>query len=351
MVQYTFDKINFNKDEVIKTLNATIGEVTEERKKILATEIRNEKSYIENYKQYIDMSYTKIYRYQDELNSLNKIPYMGEFNKKALEHIEYIVKYPVTNCVTIDEKFISVKTKMLYITEPIKNKRYKLGEMTIKIPFKADNEPEIYNDTDTRNAYSLNMHHPHVFENGSACFGSFAPSITTAQCDREYFSLYLILLNFCRTVNIEDEAGRYIAVWDEVDKEGNIIKKGHELGTCSICGECYDDDEIYECQECGQNFCIDHIYTDTNGGVVLCENCYNEHYAQCEGCWKIIKNEDAFIVEGRTVCKDCYDSLYRECDVCGLDNQYETLIYDKVTDSFYCKTCYNNLLEKRNKEE
>ena len=234
--------------------------------------------------------------------------------------IENIKKHKLTDSFSIDIKrrtFV-INTAPLYITETNNNKRYYLGRMIIEMPIDASNNQIRFKNIDNcRNNMWGHCAHPHVNGEGHGCLGTAEPQIVEYGSNRMYYPLYITLLNYLQSVNIEDSAGAYIVRWDEVDENGTIVNLGDtSIGDldndweyhCSHCGVGMYEDDVYTCEECNDVYCEDHI-VEIGDGYWVCENCFeymknNNKISQCLNCGDWFLNED---INESGYCNDCVE--------------------------------------------
>lgn len=102
--------------------------------------------------------------------------------------------------------------------------------------------------------------------------------------------------------------------------------------------------EAVPCLECGgMNISI----TDD----VRCDDCGD--YCYCDHCGEARRAEDLYDLEGELVCDCCFDENGIYCDGCWETfNEFRTeMFWDDETECYYCESCYDNLLERREEEE
>ena len=280
-------------------------------------------------------------------------------NTDALnESLQLIKDNKYTKYINIKDNTLSIMTKYLYITEPKTNKMFECGEMVIVISLNTcnnmDNSPiKIFNITQLRYGYAEGMQHPHVFNNGEPCWGTLNSLVANYFAEQEYYALYTSILNYLQTCSIEDEAGRYVYAWDEVDPNTlEIIQYGsREVAnemcpefTCAICGEYMTEDELYVCEDCDNNMCSEHAYL-INDDYWVCENCYEESYRTCTICHTPQHEDDMHRVyfQGNTesiVCESCFDTEFLKCEHC---NNYVHEDYINLHNGrLICDWCFEN---------
>lgn len=149
------------------------------------------------------------------------------------------------------------------------------------------------------------------------------------------------------------------AVIDEDVDDYEII--GDEI----ICRECLDS-HYCQCDRCGRYIPLDDDYGDDD--TVLCQDCYENYYSRCECCDRIVPNDEIYDLDGNYYCESCYEEKkYRsihqysykpspifhgdkccrhfgielEIDLGGLDNDNAESILDIANDreeNLYCKS-------------
>lgn len=147
--------------------------------------------------------------------------------------------------------------------------------------------------------------------------------------------------------NIHNVENNIIAVCEDC---GEYIYSGdewHEIdgGDYKICDECYCDHYI-QCDHCGEIIHEDDArYTDDD--AALCEDCYSNHTTYCECCERSYYRSEIWITEnGATICDECHDEHYCECEECNATIAIEDAYSDDNGD-YYCERCWN----ERNDED
>ena len=174
-----------------------------------------------------------------------------------------------------------------------------------------------------------------------------------------------------------------------------FIKIGVPKITCPSCGTKHTTEDNIFCPRCYEGKvrcygCGDYIYEDEAyevDGHLYCSSCV--YYCEC--CDEYITDEEANSVDvydsrygriERTICDDClrdnyyyseYDDVYVPndevieteegdyfmpdsdgygyCSDCEECHNQDELIYDEVTECYYCQDCYDALIEARENEE
>lgn len=258
---------------------------------------------------------------QDNCLTLKK--YNGEYfeqYEKFKKEIKLIEKHKSCKYVHLDNENYSIRiqTEPIIMHEPKTEKNFFLGEMEINIPTNPCFSIHMFNENQRTGYDGQSMNHPHVFNNGEACFGNINSQIALYQDSSDYYALYLLLLSFLKTCNIEDEAGRFVASWDECDEHGNIIdvadvsqillEDGRKLDDWCICDNCdriLSLDQAFYCTLCNRPICEDCV--ETHNGRSYCDYCYSE-MPTCLNCGDLIDidNDDyGYDERGNLICGDC----------------------------------------------
>ena len=132
----------------------------------------------------------------------------------------------------------------------------------------------------------------------------------------------------------------------EENKDGvycSDCENGCSRETCDECGDSFDEDDLYtvrnsrgeeiqvcedcrdryytQCDECGEWFPTDDMVRTANGDYV-CQDCLSEYYTACDECGDYEKDDDmCYVINGHgeevKVCESCRDRYYTKCDDCG----------------------------------
>lgn len=348
--QYFLDEISKNIDDYLKQEKNTIIDRINESKE--RAEIRKG--------QYITLI-NEIDKLKEKLNTPDS---SVTLRKKLIEEISKIQAHSKVTDVTFTRSNIQIETEDLYIFEPQTERRYLLGRMIINIPFDSKNEPTYKNRTTTRKGFSLDMHHPHIWQNGIACYGNVGAQIVTYLAEHELYALFITALNFLQTCDIYDDAGWWVSSWDEVNENNVIIECGHEprdgeygegIGLCPSNDEDDEDDEdrvwceacgtavymgddaIY-CEDCDSWFCDEHATYYDELSRYICDSCAEE-YEKCDDCGCLIPDDSGMSVENdNVVCDTCAEN-YICCEICEQYCHKDNMCCEKDED--ICQNCFD----------
>lgn len=182
-----------------------------------------------------------------------------------------------------------------------------------------------------------------------------------------------------------------VSLWKRID--GYLNEEPFTIGHESICPECgevhYAEDNVfcedcqdprpYRCADCGERLREDEVYWVD--GEPYCADCV----VFCEDCEEYVRRDEATHISsiGRWVCDDCLErhyvycsdvhdyvyeefvvtteegnsynesstECYGECSQCGEVHDADQLVYDEVTDEYYCQDCYAELQRLREVDE
>ena len=129
--------------------------------------------------------------------------------------------------VNLFDNGIEAITKKIIVVDSRTNIPFDIGNFSIFVKnsifnnsSSITNNIKINNIVKKKNGYEKSMDSPHVFKHGKACFGSAITSLKSAINHKDYYQLFLVLIDFLDSVNIDDPAGKFIDCWEVyVDKE------------------------------------------------------------------------------------------------------------------------------------
>ena len=126
-------------------------------------------------------------------------------------------------------------------------------------------------------------------------------------------------------------------------KEDDCTEIPMEIPVCRRCGGRSDEDET-SCEFCGDVFHIENMMNVN--GEIMCEECYSEHFFECEVCSSLNDRDYMMIAFQDTgmevVVGECCIDRFGRCEVC--DEHYETLVEaeDKCGNIDICEECCEN---------
>jgi hypothetical protein len=244
----------------------------------------NERTYRQRLKNALE-SITRLRRQiEQEQENLNNV------SEQFIKDIDLIATHPQVTDVHIIMGVFHVFTDDIYCYDK-NNNRYYIGKMKFTMDME-NTDIRFFNLNNTRKGFwTDNDPHPHVNgSGGSACLGSASSTIAELSSRNEVYALALTCIDFLENANIDDSAGARVVRWDQVDEEGNIIKKGRgsqaETWTCGECGEEHT-------MEATQNY----VYTSLDGdgdeeeGHYVDNVCLEEHYFFSERVQEHLHND------------------------------------------------------------
>lgn len=204
----------------------------------------------------------------------------SDFNK-IKENLIAIQQLPLVEDMEVSSEynFIKVTTKKI-ICKASNGGLYDVGAFTVKFytgdcKFVIDNVGRSYR---RRSAWGRHSIHPHVSDSGVPCLGNASESIVMLNIQQEYAALFSIVINFLSQANLGDVAGRYVANWDLIDKDGNVIRQGLESveeGIISYNDSDYTKDVMpIKCEDCDEYANpYDGVYFEETQSFFCCNTC------------------------------------------------------------------------------
>jgi hypothetical protein len=128
-----------------------------------------------------------------------------------LKEFESLTRVPGVEDVQVEEGIIKVFTDHICLQPSGYAEIFDIGKFRIDI-YTAGNNGGIrfYNITSKGNGEKFNIHHPHVDASGQACLGNIKELVATLIGEYEYSALAQLAIQFLKSVNIGDDAGRGI---------------------------------------------------------------------------------------------------------------------------------------------
>ena len=328
------DILKISKTEAIKTILINRGNDVY-KDFLIEVAIDYEVDNIQNEIKDTNMAFNRVK--EEYLNVLKKVEKLKMINlndekeklkKSFVKEINLIEGMKNVNKVNINKSFFEVEFKDIICYEPENDRYYVMPDM-VCIIYTSNKNLKVFpidkEDENCRSGYWVEKQcHPHVDDAGDPCYGSIATQIAQYFEDREYFAIAMTMLNYLKTCNIYDSAGKYIYNWDEIDINTNKIKATRR---CEMC------DEIIE----GEEYFIDNMH--------ICENCLEANYVFDEIDEEYIDKDNAIYVEDKrcythysnTVTSDLTGfSYYVNGDRCI---EYKPGHYAETEDVAECETC------------
>lgn len=258
-----------DKKELVSTIVANFSSSYTEQERLLTRTLDRLNSDIEAYKRSLKDKFDAFKKASKELVMLKKTDDSEEI-RNFINGLDKIAEHPAVSSLDVDGDLVTIGIDNVYAYSDVKGeeKRFYIGNMTVEI--NINNTDVRFKGDNKRRGYWGQDPHPHVNGNdGRACLGNVASSIAELCSQKEIYGLFLIAKDFLENANYDDPAGRKVIMWDEVDKDGHIIKEGGVEYECSCehCGEGIEEgDDVYT------------VYTGFDDGEL--EN--DENW--CEGC-------------------------------------------------------------------
>lgn len=335
-------------ENVIQKLNELAQNIkpeTNNELKIHETEdkIRCAKNNIKNAESFMNDSYVKLRKFRTELEVLKE-----QMKQKTdfTSEIRNILSHDTVKSMNIEGKKVVILTNRIDIDDG-KGNNFKGNEY--EITFNYENFSVRFKGKEGHRGYWTNHDpHPHIDgNNGMACLGDAGSMLAITLNEFELYASYIIALNFLQQVNVEDPAGRRILNWDCIDKNGNVIENPYRREeVCKCCGQELDEldeDDVYECDDCGGKMCYQCKTWVENGNKLVCNECLDD-YICCYECDDYFNEDEMVEVEGQEdvkYCKECAENNFNQCIECEkYMNENNTFYYEG---DCYCEECYEKI--------
>lgn len=299
-------------DCIVELMYEDVNSKKEENELLLA----NTMARIEELRTEIGVQYNRMRSLLNISITFNK----EEVLKQITEEVNFIRNHDKTESVAVISTGFEIITKRIKLYEPVNDKYYRIDPVKIIINIRK-NQVSIYAANGIgENAYWDNSPHPHISGSGFACFGNIEHQVSQYINEGELYSLYVLLISFLSTCDVNDPAGAEITVWDEIDENWTTIKEGYTRRRkyCELCEEYYDENEMVEMYD----------------GELICNYCYEEHGYECANCGRRFYRENLLEHHTEQICSECYENLEleeserRECrvDISPRDELEEMLV-------------------------
>lgn len=274
-----------DKAVLVERIKARVGDDDEREMRRLRNTLREAQNYITEYTQVIKR------KYDEQTNALRAIARLEDAEgnsvlEKLTQGLDLIAGHPQVSNIIVEEKYVVVYIDKVYAHARVngKTRRYYIGNMHVKMDIQ-NTDVRFFGDNGRHGLWTTSDPHPHVNgSDGVGCLGNVASTIAELCSQKEIYPLFLICLDYLQNANAEDSAGRKIVKWDEVDEEGNLVKKEVE---CS-CDRC--DDEIEDGEESYT------VYTGFDEGNVVnaetwCQGCRDDYASYSEEVEEAVSDE------------------------------------------------------------
>lgn len=201
--------------------------------------------------------------------------YINEIGNNVLKDINLIVAIDKVDDLLFNNNVFIIKTKPLYIYDS-KGRCFYGGTYTIQINM-SETIVKFSGDNPHKSYWTPKDPHPHVNgDNGIACLGNIESTVAELCAQTQLYALATILISFLESANLEDSAGKNVINWEQVDpKTLKPLKQ-----KCGYCRNTLSDTNylVYNSAQRDRN----GTYYDFSYEVIVCENCFNEHYMYIE---------------------------------------------------------------------
>ena len=137
--------------------------------------------------------------------------------EKYAAEFEKLAELPHVMRVAMEGNKISVFTDRIYCDHD--GRRYDIGDFRIEVYMDGSNGGvRMFNLTRQVSAHSSGMHAPHVFRDGNPCLGNLKEAIPQYIGEYEYSVVVMLCVQYLQSVNVNDDAGKYISQWPVVER-------------------------------------------------------------------------------------------------------------------------------------
>lgn len=318
---------NRRKSEVVDFLTMLSSREIER----VESDLRCVESSIRNFEAEIGKLIEKRRKYMTEVEVFRMQLAQGTSVLQA--EIDSVEKLDRVESISVDarSRCFVIHTKDIYITNA--GKRHYIGKFIIKIN-PISGEINFNNINNRRRSYwGPSCHHPHVDQQGRACWGNVSSAIRTYISQNEYQAVASLLIGFLESVNTTDPAGKNITSWDVVNNAGLVIQTGYDYRNPP------EDVALYTCYGCQDLFSRDNL-AFTRGNVHLCRHCA-DNYFTCSECGDLHLVEDGEKCPecGETlICEDCIDEV-EQCRHCAEKARKAKILQELQENQTICSFC------------
>lgn len=265
--------------EKIEEINEVLVKKFDTRKRDIESikrEIERHEEAIREHREYLTEEYKKVKKYSNRLTVLENTNIKDAYQNE----LRNLAEHPMFENMTIKERGVEFITKYIDIYDPINKGVVYFGNKYRIVLDMNNSRIEIHGldeERCNRSYWSENDPHPHVSGNsGYACLGSLTDTIAQLCSENELYALFVVIVNFLETFNIDDYAGKHIKNWEV--KEGGAHPYAPKQ--CPICEEEIEEPVI--CQNCGIEYCEAHEVWNEYREQHECPGCYNEYCEEQE---------------------------------------------------------------------
>jgi hypothetical protein len=202
----------------------------------------------------------------------------------------------------------------------------------------------------TRKSVNVELCHPHVGTAGRICMGnaqSTSEALFAGLSEDAYIKPYEWLpeeLNHeCdELVDVGDENVYYCEnCGDQLSEDSQYWSDFYEAYYCSECHR----GRHWNCWQCGNEWAVDDEYRYEVDCYNYCSDCFRAKFFECDGCGDVFKLSEC---AGHGLCDECYVEQYESCQNCG----EEFVCDDQELDSNgLCSDCRPGEVDEEEEED
>jgi len=276
------------KDALHQRVVEHLSKGKESRVRDLKMNITDAESNIERRTRELKERYDSLIHYRKQLEEAETMGITGLDN--FIKGLDQVANHPQVSNILVVNDLITIYIDNVYAYATVRGveRRYYIGNMHVKININ-NTDIKFFGDNPRRSVWTSRDPHPHVNgSDGRACLGNVSATIAQLCSQKEIYPLFLVCLDFLENANTEDSAGKNVKNWDEVDEEGNKVKKEEEFTIC--CEHC--DEDIEEGED---SYTVFTDFNDSNGELLnpetWCESCRDEYASFVEGFEETVSDD------------------------------------------------------------
>lgn len=263
------------KEQLIKTFSEGIRKQQAEERARSASRIATLENDIKSYMRTLKQRHDELRALRLSVVAIEKND--AEIIKGLIDDMDLIINNEQVKDLRVEGSKFIVTTNDIII-ESDKGKRYFGGEYTIEIEPKST-EVKFFGNNRRRSYWTDNDPHPHVNGNtGDACLGNVSSTIAELCSQMQLYALTLICIDFLKSANTADPAGKNVINWDSIDDDGNITPARNVSIQCPECDEYYEEDQLYIVYNSFERF----YYNDDGERIDVDEECDMDDYDEIE---------------------------------------------------------------------
>jgi hypothetical protein len=198
---------------------------------------------------------------------------------------------------------------------------------------------------DTSRIITTGNHYPDYAKNPSVCTMSTLSGMSTPDTITIGHTAYCIccgnaqheynVLDCCDSDDNEDDMRVCESCSNEIHADDAVWVRDH-----CYCPECTS-----YCDHCERHHYLDDVKWVDDIGMSVCNHCYDDDFAKCTNCDKVVKRDDADDAYGDSYCDKCFCEQFSICEECSEGFEKEELT--EVERRLVCRDCHCGALTEQ----